>query len=592
MDTTFVAREQSRLLGELSEFLSHPECERPARARRRLPARGRMAARRARPASAARRSSSSRATAIRWSGRRARTCPAGPTLLIYGHYDVQPPDPLDEWISPPFEPTVRDGRLYARGAADDKGQVFCLLKAYEATLDAERRPPLNVRFIFEGEEECGGHVISDLLRRRARAHPGRCGAGVRHVVLRARMARGLHGAAGPLLRRDLGPHARSATCTPAPTAASRPTRSRRWSASWPSSRTPTARSRFPSSTRRSSRPPRRSSRAWKQLPFDKEAFLREEVTGQALTGLKEYSVFERVWALPTFEIHGIKGGFVGEGAKTVIPAQATAKVSLRLVPGQRYDKVGRAARARGGDAGAPVGRRAGQAAPRRRSGAGGREPSRVRGAGRGVRGGHRAAPRCGCGPAGRSPSCPSSASPARRCCSPASACPTTGCTPPTKNSTSLSSGAGSRSSGGSSSCSPRRAQAARRGYALLLRRHPLDRPGVARLGAGVQLVHADERARRGDDARHDVVGPVRIGPLARGQPRGAALEVADRGGDPLGLRRRDHGPGAGRAELHFLERLQMLVQPLGHRASSAADRPRWSSTVRRSLSCGSGSGAR
>jgi acetylornithine deacetylase/succinyl-diaminopimelate desuccinylase-like protein len=81
--------------------------------------------------------------------------------------------------------------------------------------------------------------------------------------------------------------------------------------------------------------------AWRRLPFDENGFLIEEVTGRALTGLRDRTVFERVWALPTFEIHGIKGGFVGEGAKTVIPAQATAKVSLRLVPGQRYQEVGR-----------------------------------------------------------------------------------------------------------------------------------------------------------------------------------------------------------------------------------------------------------
>jgi len=81
---------------------------------------------------------------------------------------------------------------------------------------------------------------------------------------------------------------------------------------------------------------------WKRLPFDRQDFLREEVTGKALTGLKDRTVFERVWALPTFEIHGIRGGFVGEGAKTVIPAQATAKVSLRLVPGQDFEEVGRA----------------------------------------------------------------------------------------------------------------------------------------------------------------------------------------------------------------------------------------------------------
>ncbi|HET9275155.1 MAG TPA: M20/M25/M40 family metallo-hydrolase, partial [Gemmatimonadales bacterium] len=89
-------------------------------------------------------------------------------------------------------------------------------------------------------------------------------------------------------------------------------------------------------------PPTKAERkAWKSLPFDEEAFLRDEVTGKALTGLEKRSVFERTWALPTFEIHGIRGGFTGEGAKTVIPAQAMAKVSLRLVPGQSYEKVGK-----------------------------------------------------------------------------------------------------------------------------------------------------------------------------------------------------------------------------------------------------------
>src|SRR2546427_1451297 len=88
--------------------------------------------------------------------------PGAPTLLIYGHYDVQPPEPLDEWTTPPFEPTVRDGKLFARGAADDKGQVFCLLKAIE---ERGGRPPVNFRFLIEGEEEYGSRVLFDLLRR-------------------------------------------------------------------------------------------------------------------------------------------------------------------------------------------------------------------------------------------------------------------------------------------------------------------------------------------------------------------------------------------------------------------------------------------
>ena len=163
MDTTFVAREQSRLLGELSSFLSIPsvsalpvhagDCRRAAEwLRDELQGLGCPVVQ----------VIEGDGHPVVWA--ESPPVPGRPTLLIYGHYDVQPPDPLDEWHTPPFEASVRDGRLYARGAVDDKGQVFCLLKAYEATLDGERRPPLNVHFLFEGEEECGGHVVSDLLR--------------------------------------------------------------------------------------------------------------------------------------------------------------------------------------------------------------------------------------------------------------------------------------------------------------------------------------------------------------------------------------------------------------------------------------------
>ena len=93
--------------------------------------------------------------------------PGKPTVLCYGHYDVQPVEPLEEWVTPPFQATVRNGNLYARGAVDDKGQVFTMLKAYETVLDASKRPPINVHFIFEGEEECGGKVVFDILQRDA-----------------------------------------------------------------------------------------------------------------------------------------------------------------------------------------------------------------------------------------------------------------------------------------------------------------------------------------------------------------------------------------------------------------------------------------
>jgi acetylornithine deacetylase/succinyl-diaminopimelate desuccinylase-like protein len=337
MDTGFVAREQGRLLDELSAFLSIPSVSAlPAHA-----ADCRRAAEWLRDELA--RLGCPTVQLVEGDGHpvvwaEGPALPGRPTLLIYGHYDVQPPDPLDEWISPPFEPTVRDGRLYARGAADDKGQVYCLLKAYEATLDAERRPPLNVHFIFEGEEECGGHVISDLLR----AEPERTRADAALVCDMSYYAPGwpavytaLRGIcyaeiAVRTLQRDLHSGTYGGV---APNALETLVRI------LCELKSADGEIRIPKLYKAVELPTRHELKSWKQLPFDKAAFLREEVTGQALTGLKAHSIFERVWALPTFEIHGIKGGFIGDGAKTVIPAQATAKVSLRLVPGQVYDKV-------------------------------------------------------------------------------------------------------------------------------------------------------------------------------------------------------------------------------------------------------------
>jgi len=339
MDTSFVAREQTRMLGELSGFLSIPsvsalpahaaDCRRAAEwLRDELMSLGCPTVE----------IIEGQGHPVVWA--ESPSVPDRPTLLIYGHYDVQPPDPLEEWLTPPFEPTVRDGSLYARGAADDKGQVFCLLKAYEATLDADRRPPLNVRFIFEGEEECGGQVIADLLR----AEPERTRADAALVCDMSYYAPGWPAVYTALrglcyaeisvrtLERDLHSGTYGGV---APNALETLVRilARLKDAD--------GEIQVPKLYKAVEPPTKHELKTWKQLPFDKAAFLRDEVTGQVLTGLKEYSIFERVWALPTFEIHGIKGGFVGEGAKTVIPAQATAKVSLRLVPGQSYVKVGK-----------------------------------------------------------------------------------------------------------------------------------------------------------------------------------------------------------------------------------------------------------
>jgi acetylornithine deacetylase/succinyl-diaminopimelate desuccinylase-like protein len=263
-----------------------------------------------------------------------------PTVLCYGHYDVQPVDPLDEWISPPFQPTIRDGKLYARGAVDDKGQVFTLLKAYQSILGPDGKPPLNVHFIIEGEEECGGRVIFDRLR----SEPERTAVDAVIVADMGYYAPGMPAVYTGLrglcyaeihvrtLQRDLhsgtyGGAAPNAMETLVRLLADLKSRS--------------GRINVPKLYKAIIAPSKVERKAWKNLPFDEDQFLVEEVTGRALTGLQQFSALERTWALPTFEIHGIRGGFTGEGAKTVIPAQAMAKVSLRLVPGHSYEKVGK-----------------------------------------------------------------------------------------------------------------------------------------------------------------------------------------------------------------------------------------------------------
>jgi acetylornithine deacetylase/succinyl-diaminopimelate desuccinylase-like protein len=262
--------------------------------------------------------------------------PGAPTLLIYGHYDVQPPDPLNEWTSPPFEPSVRDGRVYARGAADDKGQVFCLLRAIEAL----GTPPVNFRFLIEGEEEFGSTVLFDLLRR----EPERTRADVALVADMSYLAPGW-----PAVYTSLRGmcYAEIAVRT-----AKHDLHSGEYGGAAPNAheelcrllvrlKSPNGRINIPGLYAAVKAPTARERAAWKALPFREKDFLNRRVQAKALTGLKGHSVLERLWALPTFEIHGIMGGFTGAGAKTVIPAEAVAKVSLRLVPNQKMKTVER-----------------------------------------------------------------------------------------------------------------------------------------------------------------------------------------------------------------------------------------------------------
>jgi acetylornithine deacetylase/succinyl-diaminopimelate desuccinylase-like protein len=270
--------------------------------------------------------------------------PGRPTFLLYGHYDVQPPDPLDEWTSPPFEPSVRDGNIYARGAADDKGQLFILMEAVARILREHGRLPVNVRFLIEGEEESSGAHIEKYVP----AHAAELQADAAVICDTSMFAPGLptlttglrgivygeihvQGARNDLHSGDYGGVAPNAVEAAAQIICALKDRD--------------GHIRIPGLYDRVQRPSDVELDAWKRLPFDAEEYREREIGSPALTGELEVPVFERIWARPTFEVHGIRGGFIEEGAKTVIPAKAVAKISLRLVPDQRPEEVVRQLRA-------------------------------------------------------------------------------------------------------------------------------------------------------------------------------------------------------------------------------------------------------
>jgi len=256
-----------------------------------------------------------------------------PTVLYYGHYDVQPPEPLNLWKTPPFEPTIRGGLIYARGAGDDKGQVFAHVKGFEAILKAESTLPINVKLIIEGEEEVHSAnlpkwirknktrlkadvvVVSDTamfdrktpavtfgLRGIASAevfvygpakdiHSGSYGGAVANPVnVLCEMVAGLHDKNGKVTIPGFYKVGKTRT-------------------SW-------------------------EKQQFKKLNYNKKTFLAE--TGSPSEhGEKGYTTYERLWVRPTLDVNGITGGYQGEGAKTIIPAHASCKITMRLVPAQQ-----------------------------------------------------------------------------------------------------------------------------------------------------------------------------------------------------------------------------------------------------------------
>ncbi|MDE1154117.1 MAG: dipeptidase [Acidobacteriaceae bacterium] len=260
--------------------------------------------------------------------------PGKPTVLCYGHYDVQPAEPLDEWKSPPFEPTERNGNLYARGAVDDKGQMWMHVKALESLMSSTGSLPVNVKVLVEGEEEVGGEGIEAFVREHgdvlkadaalvsdtemfAPDLPTLC-VGLRGMIYTELEVRGamvdlhsgMYGGAAPnpfvalaqiiaKLKREDGHIA------------------------------------IPGFYDGIEEPTKAELDAWRALPFEEEHYRKTEVGSPELVGEPMFSVLERTWSRPTMDVHGMPGGFTGAGAKTVIPAKALAKISFRLVPGMK-----------------------------------------------------------------------------------------------------------------------------------------------------------------------------------------------------------------------------------------------------------------
>lgn len=258
--------------------------------------------------------------------------PGAPTVLLYGHYDVQPADPLELWKTPPFEPVVEDGKIKARGACDDKGQVYMHCSAVAAHLAVNGKLPVNLKMMIEGEEESGSGSLEPFLvawKDRLKAdvivvsdtsmlgpdqpalcyalrglcytqievtgpardlHSGEFGGAVKNPgIALAQILAGLHDADGRITVPGFYDKVRTLTVT--------------------------------------------EKQAIAELPFDEKAFLHETGAPQAF-GEKGYSTYERVTSRPTCDVNGMWSGYIGEGAKTVLPSFAAAKVSMRLVPDQ------------------------------------------------------------------------------------------------------------------------------------------------------------------------------------------------------------------------------------------------------------------
>ena len=264
--------------------------------------------------------------------------PDKPTVLLYGHYDVQPPEPLEQWVSPPFEPEVRDDKIFARGATDDKGQLFAHFKGIEALLATQGELPINVKMVIEGEEEVGSVHLEEWIQ----AHVEMLATDSVVISDSSMFAPGLpsitYGLRGLMY------------CEVSVTGPGHDLHSGMYGGAVPNPINVLA-TMIGKLTDEHGKilvdgfyddiePLTDEERAqFAALPHTDEGFLKE-VAGVGLHGEEGFTTLERIWARPTLDCNGILGGFTGKGAKTVIASTASAKISCRLVPGQKSADIG------------------------------------------------------------------------------------------------------------------------------------------------------------------------------------------------------------------------------------------------------------
>jgi acetylornithine deacetylase/succinyl-diaminopimelate desuccinylase-like protein len=271
-------------------------------------------------------------------GARAHADPSAPTVLLYGHYDVQPAEPLEEWVTPPFSPSVRGENLYARGASDMKGPLMAYLAALESILASDKFP-VHVKVLFEGEEEVGSPHLADALERNKQLLSCDTVLNCDTLILRPDLPTvvyGLRGLAYYELRTETAehdlhsglfggavPNAGQVLCE--------------LIAGMHDSKGRVTLPGFYDDVL----PLDAEERAQlARVPWGEEEFLRQS-TGRGVIGEEGYTVVERIGARPTLEVNGLLCGFTGEGSKTVLPARAMAKLSMRLVPNQKPERVKR-----------------------------------------------------------------------------------------------------------------------------------------------------------------------------------------------------------------------------------------------------------